>query len=211
MKIRYGCVWAVSPLIRCPSTCACVFKARACGSKPLQQAACGVNYHKQPCPVFHWFRRNMVTCRDITWSVCSSISLLVSFYTLLLLDSHVGYNWHWRCFFFLLPFLPGFPNEPAAEIALNTVKSWIEENPDKVGHARRMHIWNKSLSFLNLRSICGGSVIYFVFPVSGDRWLQRRLLIFTRYHTDLFYLPSQSSQPLSVWPACISNQKLVWD
>lgn len=26
----------------------------------------------------------------------------------------------------------GFPNEPAAEIALNTVKSWIEENPDKV-------------------------------------------------------------------------------
>ncbi|KAF3708386.1 O-acetyl-ADP-ribose deacetylase MACROD2 [Channa argus] len=25
----------------------------------------------------------------------------------------------------------GFPNEPAAEIALNTVKSWIEENPDK--------------------------------------------------------------------------------
>ncbi|KAK2922044.1 ADP-ribose glycohydrolase MACROD2 isoform X1 [Channa argus] len=26
----------------------------------------------------------------------------------------------------------GFPNEPAAEIALNTVKSWIEENPDKI-------------------------------------------------------------------------------
>ncbi|GLD68565.1 O-acetyl-ADP-ribose deacetylase MACROD2 isoform X1, partial [Lates japonicus] len=25
----------------------------------------------------------------------------------------------------------GFPNEPAADIALNTVKSWIEENPDK--------------------------------------------------------------------------------
>lgn len=42
--------------------------------------------------------------------------------------------------FSLLPFLPGFPNEPAAEIALNTVKSWIDENPDKVGHARRMHI-----------------------------------------------------------------------
>lgn len=152
----------------------------------------------------------MVTCRDITCSVCSSISLLVSFYTLLLLDSHVGYNWHWRCFFFLLPFLPGFPNEPAAEIALHTVKSWIEENPDKVGHARRMHIWNKSLSFLNLLSICGGSVIYFVFPMSGDHWLQHRLLTLTRHHTDL-YLPSQSSQPSSVWPACISNQKLVWD
>uniref|UniRef100_A0A672JHN4 Mono-ADP ribosylhydrolase 2 n=1 Tax=Salarias fasciatus TaxID=181472 RepID=A0A672JHN4_SALFA len=27
----------------------------------------------------------------------------------------------------------GFPNEPAAEIALTTVKKWIEENPDKVG------------------------------------------------------------------------------
>ncbi|KAK2824114.1 hypothetical protein Q5P01_021289 [Channa striata] len=26
----------------------------------------------------------------------------------------------------------GFPNDPAAEIALNTVKSWIEENPDKI-------------------------------------------------------------------------------
>ncbi|XP_034040127.1 ADP-ribose glycohydrolase MACROD2 [Thalassophryne amazonica] len=26
----------------------------------------------------------------------------------------------------------GFPNEPAAEIALNTVKSWIEKNPDKI-------------------------------------------------------------------------------
>lgn len=40
-------------------------------------------------------------------------------------------------FFFFLSF-EGFPNEPAAEIALNTVKSWIEENPDKVGHARRI-------------------------------------------------------------------------
>ncbi|XP_029961767.1 ADP-ribose glycohydrolase MACROD2 isoform X2 [Salarias fasciatus] len=26
----------------------------------------------------------------------------------------------------------GFPNEPAAEIALTTVKKWIEENPDKI-------------------------------------------------------------------------------
>ncbi|XP_038594098.1 ADP-ribose glycohydrolase MACROD2 isoform X1 [Micropterus salmoides] len=26
----------------------------------------------------------------------------------------------------------GFPNEPAADIALNTVKSWIEENPDQI-------------------------------------------------------------------------------
>lgn len=26
----------------------------------------------------------------------------------------------------------GFPNEPAAEIALNTVKNWIEDNPDKI-------------------------------------------------------------------------------
>uniref|UniRef100_A0A3Q3VS38 Macro domain-containing protein n=1 Tax=Mola mola TaxID=94237 RepID=A0A3Q3VS38_MOLML len=31
-----------------------------------------------------------------------------------------------------------FPNEPAAEIALNTVKSWIEDNPDKVGHITRV-------------------------------------------------------------------------
>lgn len=26
----------------------------------------------------------------------------------------------------------GFPNEPAADIALNTVKTWIEQNPDKI-------------------------------------------------------------------------------
>lgn len=26
----------------------------------------------------------------------------------------------------------GYPNEPAADVALNTVKKWIEENPDKV-------------------------------------------------------------------------------
>ncbi|XP_032396413.1 ADP-ribose glycohydrolase MACROD2 isoform X4 [Etheostoma spectabile] len=26
----------------------------------------------------------------------------------------------------------GFPNEPAADIALNTVKNWIEQNPDKI-------------------------------------------------------------------------------
>lgn len=54
-------------------------------------------------------------------------------------------------FFFL--FFEGFPNEPAAEIALNTVKSWIEENPDKVGHARH--------TILDLLSVCGGSVIHF--------------------------------------------------
>lgn len=41
-------------------------------------------------------------------------------------------------YLFFSPFsFQGFPNEPAAEIALNTVKSWIEENPDKVGHARK--------------------------------------------------------------------------
>lgn len=39
-------------------------------------------------------------------------------------------------FFFPLLSFQGFPNEPAAEIALNTVKDWIEENPDKVGRAR---------------------------------------------------------------------------
>lgn len=43
-------------------------------------------------------------------------------------------------FFFSSSSLLGFPNEPAADIALNTVKSWIEENPDKVGHVRVMHI-----------------------------------------------------------------------
>lgn len=26
----------------------------------------------------------------------------------------------------------GFPNEPAADIALNTVKDWLNENKDKV-------------------------------------------------------------------------------
>lgn len=36
----------------------------------------------------------------------------------------------------------GFPNEPAADITLNTVKRWIEENPDKVGHASIIHAVN---------------------------------------------------------------------
>lgn len=34
----------------------------------------------------------------------------------------------------------GFPNEPAADIALNTVKRWIKENPDKVGQVWAMQI-----------------------------------------------------------------------
>uniref|UniRef100_A0A3Q4H950 Mono-ADP ribosylhydrolase 2 n=1 Tax=Neolamprologus brichardi TaxID=32507 RepID=A0A3Q4H950_NEOBR len=34
----------------------------------------------------------------------------------------------------------GFPNEPAADIALKTVKRWIEDNPDKVGHACMIHV-----------------------------------------------------------------------
>jgi len=40
----------------------------------------------------------------------------------------------------------GFPNEPAADIALTTVKRWIEENPDKVGHASIMHVQRKKSS-----------------------------------------------------------------
>lgn len=36
--------------------------------------------------------------------------------------------------------LQGFPNEPAADIALNTVKRWIKENPDKVGQVWVMQI-----------------------------------------------------------------------
>lgn len=43
--------------------------------------------------------------------------------------------------FFCFPFLClGFPNEPAADIALKTVKRWIEDNPDKVGHACMIHV-----------------------------------------------------------------------
>lgn len=53
-------------------------------------------------------------------------------------------------FFFTLL---GFPNEPAAEIALNTVKSWIEENHDKVGYARVIHIQNKRIVGLRLTDI----------------------------------------------------------
>uniref|UniRef100_A0A8C5NGS9 Macro domain-containing protein n=1 Tax=Gouania willdenowi TaxID=441366 RepID=A0A8C5NGS9_GOUWI len=45
-------------------------------------------------------------------------------------------NWNKCCYlrryhFIYFSFL-GFPNEPAADIALNTVKNWIEENPDKI-------------------------------------------------------------------------------
>ncbi|KAM7385798.1 hypothetical protein PAMP_001854 [Pampus punctatissimus] len=45
-----------------------------------------------------------------------------------------------QCLLQLVLLYGGFPNEPAADIALNTVKSWIEENPDKSGavSARRV-------------------------------------------------------------------------
>ena len=64
--------------------------------------------------------------------------------------------------FFFFPLI-GFPNEPAAEIALNTVKSWIEENPDKVGYARVVHIQNKRI--VGQLSICAGSVYFMLFLI----------------------------------------------
>lgn len=67
------------------------------------------------------------------------LSHFIAFYSWIRMLESIGIDTV-SFFLLLLPFLPGFPNEPAAEIALNTVKSWIEENPDKVGHARRMHI-----------------------------------------------------------------------
>lgn len=57
------------------------------------------------------------------------------------------------------PFL-GFPNEPAADIALNTVKSWIEENPDKVGHARVMNIQTNNCQSETELSIRAGTVYF---------------------------------------------------
>lgn len=38
----------------------------------------------------------------------------------------------------------GYPNEPAADIALGTVKKWIEENSDKVQHIAGLKV-NSSL------------------------------------------------------------------
>lgn len=45
--------------------------------------------------------------------------------------------------------LQGFPNEPAADIALNTVKRWIKENPDKVGQ-----VWVMQIQIRLTRSKC---------------------------------------------------------
>lgn len=34
----------------------------------------------------------------------------------------------------------GYPNEPAADVALNTVKKWIEDNPDEVSRTNMIHV-----------------------------------------------------------------------
>lgn len=86
------------------------------------------------CAAFYWFKEK---CHYL-WRypflfVC--LSVFVSLWYL-----HVVYNRYWH-FFFCFPFLClGFPNEPAADIALKTVKRWIEDNPDKVGHACMIHV-----------------------------------------------------------------------
>lgn len=82
-------------------------------------------------------------------ATCGAVCLFASF-----LHLHDGYNWYWH--FFLS--LPGFPNEPAAEIALNTVKSWIEENTDKVGHVSLL--LKKQLPIWGQLSICAGTVCF---------------------------------------------------
>lgn len=70
--------------------------------------------------------------------------------------------------------LLGFPNEPAAEIALNTVKSWIEENPDKVGNSRVMHVQIKQLSLGSHLLICADTVYFVLLLICcewGDYWI----------------------------------------
>lgn len=118
------------------SVCVCAFPSLCIWqhtSAAVYQTA-GLIYQRQAaCAAFHWFRRNAVTCGDIGLSVCSPVCFCLP------LASACWIQLVLTLFFSLL----GFPNEPAADIALNTVKSWIEENPDKVGHARVMHIQNK--------------------------------------------------------------------
>uniref|UniRef100_A0A673BMM4 Mono-ADP ribosylhydrolase 2 n=1 Tax=Sphaeramia orbicularis TaxID=375764 RepID=A0A673BMM4_9TELE len=56
----------------------------------------------------------------------------------------------------------GFPNEPAADIALNTVKSWIEENPDKVRRVRVLCMFKRSSCQSGQLSICSGMVCFWL-------------------------------------------------
>lgn len=109
------------------------FPHSACGntSTAVYQTA-GLIYQRQAaCAVFHWFRKNAVTCRDISLSVCLPVWFCIHPVSACLMQLALT---------LFYSSLLGFPNEPAADIALNTVKCWIEQNPDKVGHARAMHI-----------------------------------------------------------------------
>lgn len=79
---------------------------------------------------------------------------------------HVCCNWHWKLFY---SSLLGFPNEPAADIALNTVKCWIEQNPNEVGRARPRHIKNKAVNLKPFVQAVSFSCFCW-FAVCGDCW-----------------------------------------
>lgn len=78
-------------------------------------------------------RRNAITFGDISFCLFACLFLSPSGICMLYTT---GIDTSFLFSFFCL----GFPNEPAADIALNTVKRWIEENPDKVGHACIIHV-----------------------------------------------------------------------
>lgn len=102
-------------------------------------------------------------------------------------------------FFFLPSALQGFPNDPAADIALNTVKKWIKENPDKVGHVWEC-ILNPSGAQPNLHvaSVFEGCVS----PVNAADWSRRTQ--FSCASVSELHL-SQLDWLFSLWFVCISN------
>uniref|UniRef100_A0A673BP14 Mono-ADP ribosylhydrolase 2 n=1 Tax=Sphaeramia orbicularis TaxID=375764 RepID=A0A673BP14_9TELE len=93
----------------------------------------------------------------------------------------------------------GFPNEPAADIALNTVKSWIEENPDKVRRVRVLCMFKRSSCQSGQLSICSGMVYDWTSTETQNTYSHASCI---RQTSDP---PASLDQPFSLWSACISN------
>lgn len=94
---------------------------------------------------------------------------------------------------------PGFPNEPAADIALDTVKKWIKDNPDEVGHAEIIHALNRKLSIWKLR-ICAIPCVFVEFG-----WVKTQNTNFRASLYQTYYPPASLDQAFSLQFACTSN------
>uniref|UniRef100_A0A3B3ZF51 Macro domain-containing protein n=1 Tax=Periophthalmus magnuspinnatus TaxID=409849 RepID=A0A3B3ZF51_9GOBI len=102
----------------------------------------------------------------------------------------------------------GFPNEPAADIALNTVKTWIEQNPDKITRVifcvfleTDFNIYKKKMAVVFQGKFM---VIYDVYALclslSKSFTFKWKLVLFIEYHLNR-NAQSLSCKKPSIFPA----------